>query len=151
MTTIATDGRSMAGDGLATANRTICARQMVKVHRLSDGSLYGACGDDGDGQRHQAWVEGGCVGQPPEKMESGFGFLVLRPNGELFEGSENGILCPIDAPFAIGSGFDVAVGAMDMGADAERAIEITSQRDVWTGGKITVLHLEPALSVVEAA
>jgi hypothetical protein len=37
---------------------------------------------------------------------------------------------------------------MDAGASAERAVQIASERALGTGGKITVLHIEPPLRVV---
>ena len=149
MTTIACDGKSMAADGQAQAGGAICCRSMVKVFALSDGSLYGACGDSGDGERHMKWVDEGCEGAPPEKLDTDFGFLCLRPTGRLFEGGSSALLTEIEAPFAVGSGGEIALGAMDAGATAEQAVAIAASRNPHTGGKVTCLRLEPALRAVE--
>ena len=43
MTTIACDGKSMAGDTLCTANGSVVAYHR-KIERLSDGRIVGSCG-----------------------------------------------------------------------------------------------------------
>lgn len=43
--------------------------------------------------------------------------------------------------WAMGSGADFAIGAMDAGASAREAVKIASQRDVGTGGKIRTWKL----------
>lgn len=147
MTTIATDGKSMAGDGNSYCNGTLAARSSVKVHRLKDGSLFGACGSSGWGDKLQewcdSWAQGGIPAGDPPKGDDGDGFMILRPDGTLLQGGSDGLAVPIDAPFAIGSGMDYAIGAMDAGASPEEALIIASERDKSTGGKITVLHLQP--------
>ncbi len=46
----------------------------------------------------------------------------------------------ICAPFyAIGSGYELAMGAMAMGASAEEAVRVAIQYDIHSGGEITVL------------
>lgn len=53
---------------------------------------------------------------------------------------ENGTITKTRIPegdhFAIGSGSDHAITAMDMGASAKEAVKIAAKRDVYTGGKI---------------
>lgn len=146
MTTIATDGKTMAGDGYSYVNGTRATDATVKVERLRDASLYGACGNHGDGVKHRQWLEaqigGSIVGDCP-KLDDGFGFILLRTDGTILQGGSDGIGCEIDAPFAIGSGMDYALGAMDAGASPKRAIEIASGRDKSTGGVITVLEVTP--------
>jgi len=41
-----------------------------------------------------------------------------------------------DKVYSIGSGSDHALTAMDMGATAEKAVEMAMQRDICTGGRI---------------
>lgn len=140
MTTIATDGKSMAGDGQSSTNGTICSLTSVKVQRMTDGGLYGACGCAGWGDRLFEWLNGPREGDPP-KGEDGDGFIYLKPDGTLWQGGNDGLAVQIEAPFAMGSGMDLAIGAMDAGAAPERAVQIASARDRSTGGKITVLSI----------
>ena len=50
-------------------------------------------------------------------------------------------LVVMDQPYAIGSGLAYALGAMDMGADAERAVQAAAKRDTATGGRIRTLRI----------
>ena len=45
----------------------------------------------------------------------------------------------MDRPYAIGSGSEYALTAMDMGASAYQAVEMAMKRDSCTGGKIRTL------------
>jgi ATP-dependent protease HslVU (ClpYQ) peptidase subunit len=147
VTTIACDGKSMAGDGQSEACGTIVSAQAHKVHRLADGSLFGMAGAKEDRGPVVEWMENG--GRKPKVQR--LTALLLRPDGALLYFNETLNPSSVDAPCAVGSGMDFAIGAMEAGLDPERALEIASRRDPNTGGKITVLHLEAALSVVEAA
>lgn len=44
-------------------------------------------------------------------------------------------------PYAIGSGYKFAIGALDAGASGKDAIKIASKRDVNTGGKVRCFKL----------
>lgn len=46
-----------------------------------------------------------------------------------------------DRPYAIGSGTPYAFAAMDMGASAEKAVEMAARRDTSTGGKVRTLRI----------
>lgn len=46
-------------------------------------------------------------------------------------------------PDAIGSGAQYALAAMDMGATAEEAVAAAAKRDVYTGGTIRTLVIDP--------
>tara|TARA_B100000929_G_C15511743_1_gene421154 strand:- start:33089 stop:33499 length:411 start_codon:yes stop_codon:yes gene_type:complete len=43
---------------------------------------------------------------------------------------------PVDYPYAIGSGTEFALAAMDMGADAKTAVKQAMKRDCFTGGRV---------------
>lgn len=47
----------------------------------------------------------------------------------------------LDIPFAIGSGSEYALGAMDSGCTAEEAVKIAAGRDTGTGGKIRTFKI----------
>jgi ATP-dependent protease HslVU (ClpYQ) peptidase subunit len=47
----------------------------------------------------------------------------------------------IDPPFAIGSGMDFALGAMDAGKSPAEAVEIACRRDPHSGGEVTSLSI----------
>jgi ATP-dependent protease HslVU (ClpYQ) peptidase subunit len=137
VTTIATDGFAMAGDGQAEAMDTIIAFNRAKIRRLPDGSLFGMAGRSADSETLSRWlIEGG----KKPKLGS-LSALRLYPDGRLEWISELCDPIQIDAPCAVGSGMDYALGAMDAGASPERAVRIAARRDPGTGGAITVLHI----------
>lgn len=141
MTTIATDGRSMAGDGLSNYSGIITSEACTKVFRLADGRLLGCCGPTSEYERFREWIDAGADREKLPKIDNGFQALICGAEGiELWE--YDGTFTRFDRPMAIGSGMPFALAAMDCGHSPERAIEIASTRCVHTGGKITVLHLD---------
>lgn len=138
MTTIATDGLGVAADGRLMRNDIIVSNSREKAQRLPDGSLLGCAGDSVDVEAFVKWLASG--GKRPKPSDK-FSALHLTQDG-LFYYSETGDGIPCDPPFAIGSGCEVAMGAMDAGATPQEAVELASERDPFTGGKIVCLELE---------
>ncbi len=138
MTTIATDGKSMAGDGRTHLRGTITNDEAVKVERLRDGRLFGACGSVQDSTQVRNWLNDG--GDKPQ-VDDDFGALLLSTDGSIHWLSRKLEPEPASAPAAMGSGMDFALGAMLAGREPAFAVNIAAKRDVYTGGTITVLHL----------
>lgn len=132
----------MAGDGLVTENDHICMTDYQKVRRLKDGSLVGLSGDAYNWQAFGDWLDTGGEGEPP-KVEGTFSCLVLHPDGQLLSYDQHGRSFPEAAPCAIGSGTRFALAWMDAGHSAADAVEYACKRDIYSGGKITVLELHP--------
>lgn len=140
MTTIATDGKSMVGDGQREHRGTITNRNAQKVRRLKDGTLLGTAGCVAMGDQVVEWLNNG--GSVPElKGDEGFVCLHLKAEGELYMIGPECVPSRIEPPFAVGSGMDFAVGAMHAGANPKRAVEIAVMCDPNSGGKITELSL----------
>jgi ATP-dependent protease HslVU (ClpYQ) peptidase subunit len=139
MTTIATDGKTMAGDGqtaLAEGHVTVLTKS--KLHHLPDGSVIGCAGNTVDILRAVAWLKSGREGKPPKLAE--VGILQLMPDGSLFYWNEELEPHQWDVPCAIGTGGELALGAMLAGASPKKAVEIACQRDPMSGGKISELR-----------
>lgn len=147
MTTIAYRGGVLAADSRAYSGGAAPIGAKVKIHRLPDGTLFGVSSNNvGADTLLRRWVEGGC--QPAESGDlkpDSFSVLLIRPDGAVFYANDNLDLSgPLSAPFfAIGSGKEAALGAMVMGADARRAVEVACELDMWSGGPVTVLEWEP--------
>lgn len=141
MTTVAWDGKQMVADTLS--NWSGLKGKVVKAWKLKDGSLLGGSGAYGDILASRIWIEGGQHLEkfPPKYSQDGCTILLVRENcpPQRFENSP--YPTTILEPFtAIGSGTDYALGAMAMGADAERAVEVAISFDLNSGGELTVLH-----------
>lgn len=135
MTTIATDGKSMAADSLITAGPERVG-YTTKVHRSKDGRIFGCAGPSTDCVQFGQWINGDLSEKP--KLGDDFSALVLNADGKVLY--HNNQLIPIEylSPMTIGSGEGVAMGAMLMGASPEKAVELAITRDTKSGGAITV-------------
>jgi ATP-dependent protease HslVU (ClpYQ) peptidase subunit len=75
--------------------------------------------------------------------EADFTILVVTEDG-LFEVDKWCILEPVYEPFyAIGSGSKLAMGAMEAGASAQKAVEIACKRDPYTALPVVTMRLKP--------
>lgn len=136
MTTIAWDGKTLAGDKQVTTGGT--ATRATKVFKLeSNGSvqyLVGFSGDLADGQAFVSYARNGFTGPLP-KFNALCAIVIGRDRSVICyhntnEGPANmGVL---DA-WALGSGSDYALGAMAFGANAVQAVEVSTKLDVNTG------------------
>lgn len=138
MTTIVTDGKSMSSDGLAAAGDIVVGWDERKLHRLSDGSILGCAGRVDRIYDLIDWLE-----DPDAELRTFKGVMALRlyPDGhvEIYEGRR---FVHSAIPAAVGSGWQHALTAMDMGATTEKAIEMAAKRDVNTGGRVETFSLE---------
>lgn len=142
MTTIATDGTSMAADGLRLHGDTIVTTRAEKIRRLSDGRIVGTSGDVSFGMIMIEWLEhGGDVPTFPSGADCGT-VLVLNTDGTASMYDSYGKEMPAELPAAIGSGMDLAIGAMEYGASPKEAVEIACRREVGSGGVISVVFMD---------
>lgn len=158
MTTIATDGRTVAADGLACFGSEVISTTAQKI-TVCGGRIYAVSGAGGMVKALVDWIE---MGASPSSMppvsdkSSGFSLLVIGPGpDERFFYSD---VCPYPQPvppvFAFGSGADFALGAMHAGLSPEEAIGmvIRHRLNVHTGGEIQVIDIASVISpVLQAA
>lgn len=88
----------------------------------------------------------------PEKPDEEFHAVVLHPDGQIFyhEGNDPTRAYPLDVEYyAIGSGGDYALAALDGGATPEKAMEVAKFRDVFSGGETFVEYLGENIEEVE--
>lgn len=143
MTTIATDGRSMASDGRCCDGSGIITTDAIqKVYRLSDGSIAGFAGSAFDAPAWLEWLNGDRSGKPEDVWEKAEA-TILQPDGRVFIYNHHGRCFEAQLPYGTGTGGEFARGAMMAGASPEKAVAIAMKRDSSSGGTITVLHLEP--------
>lgn len=139
MTTVITDGKSMAADGLSHDRAgTVCQVECEKIRRLADGRIVGLAGTPFDLDAFCKWLEDG--GDMPQ-VEEDFDGLVLERDGQAYAYNRHGRRTHQLLPAGVGSGMDLAIGAVMAGATVEEAVAISIQRHTGSGGKIKVLHL----------
>ena len=139
MTTIACDGMSMAADSLVTGGGERVG-WFTKAARAKDGRIFACAGSAVDSIKFERWM-GGAEAESV-KLKDEFEALVLNIDGTIdWVGSD---LEPLRyfAPMTIGSGAGIALGAMLAGKTPEEAVMIACQRDIKSGGTVTVVHLD---------
>jgi hypothetical protein len=143
MTTIAYRDGVLAGDGRETNQNDehsswyMVRDDCVKVFKLKDGSLFGGAHGSEDIERLYISL---MKGQPPPKLEDIAGLRIdTKRRIWVYEGN---IWQRVKLPFyAVGSGAEFALSAMDAGAGAVKAVKVGINRDLWSGGKITAVRL----------
>lgn len=142
MTTIAFCGRYLAADtmGIRSGNRSEHVGCKIDAR---DGYAFATGGYWGH-YREQliAWAMCGngeaCPGAGVEGA-----MLMITPQRELFVFThEVPFPDPEAAPFALGTGGDIALGAMGAGKTAMEAVQIAARWDIMTGGPIDFIDLE---------
>jgi len=141
MTTIAFDGKTLAGDTLGGGGCFLYENgDKLFAH---DGAIYGVAGERQAIEIFKEWIfDGAQKDRRPALNEEGC-INVLKWDGKTLWCIENRLAAfPVSVPHAIGSGCEKAMGALLAGADAKRSVEIAAQLDPHTGGKITTLPLD---------
>lgn len=153
MTTIASDGKTVAADGQCTAGNEILSTDRVKLEVCQD-CVLAFSGTAALQPVAFKWFK---EGADPAKVD---GFLkdkdwtlaVFRQ--DVAEYYRNDCPHPLEVPYptACGSGEDYAIGALMAGASPKEAIEIACVKDTMTSGKITVVEIpRKAEKLAEAA
>lgn len=143
MTTIAYRAGALAADTLLTPDMG----RITKIGRNPSGDIAGAAGSVSICQRWMRAFIRGDEEMPTLKSVTGdknddSTVLVIRKGTRNVEYWEADGLVEWDAPFyAIGSGWKVAMSALEAGASAKRAVEIACKYDNGTGGDVEVLKL----------
>lgn len=138
MTTIAYRDGVVASDSLSTSHQ-LRDDHGPKIYRVGK-AIVAAAGSRPLCLKFRDWVAGGMKGECPfEGKDEGNGLIVTAEH----------VVCwgefgpwPVRSPFyALGSGYQIAMGAMALGADPRRAVAVAIDFDTGSGGQIQVLSL----------
>ena len=142
MTIIATDGYSISADSRCTGPSGIIQRPWTKIFPLPDGSAIGCCGSAALATILIEWItfSGETADLRPSFIsEDDFEAIRLYPNGNLFSYGPHCLPEAVPFPYAIGSGSQYAIGALEAGASPQRAVEITTVYDPSCGPPVETL------------
>ena len=143
MTTIAYRDGVLAADTQVSGGGTRTG-SIVKVVKAPDGFLGAACGNAAFCRRWLEWVRVGPArwdAVRPEPNGEGAGVLV-HPCGKVEQFFDSGMVVE-EAPYlAWGSGDELAMGALWMGADAEKAVHAAIAHNTGTGGRVVAVSLD---------
>lgn len=139
MTTIVYRDGVLAGDRLLSVG-TVRDSYLRKVHkRRRDGALVGGAGTSSQLQTAFNWFLSGEEGPRPSLGPCEL--IIVRPDGVVEYHDRHGSHRMDGWFFAIGSGAEVAYGAMEMGATARQAVEIAARRDANTSPEMNWVKL----------
>lgn len=113
-----------------------------KIHKTLDGSLIGANGDCEYCSKFLDWANTDRIAKPPKCLDKGNGAILITPKGEIhyFYGTTWDIL---NNDFvSLGSGGPIAMGAMEVGANAYNAVVATCKWSMTCGGNIDIERLD---------
>lgn len=142
MTTIAYKDGVIAYDSLATRGGVVFDFDADKHHQVGEAHLFIA----GSAHDVRDFLDAYQSGSTEKDLDIE-AILVEDNNIYLCSTTDAGDFwrCKIRAEqaYAIGSGSDFALTAMDMGATAEESVIMASKRDINTGGKIRTYEIQP--------
>jgi hypothetical protein len=131
MTTIVATLDSIYADRKVTG---LPMHRTTKIQRIN-GSLYGGAGSAEQIQKMFVWFANPDM-KPDWKFEPDFHILQVSHQGIFFWGCEM-VALPIPLPhYAVGSGSEYAIGALECGAPPDQAIKIASKYDPYTGSEV---------------
>lgn len=135
-------------DGQEVSQKKLRTSSSVKKIRVVGNACVGATGDPYDCETFMDWWEAKQRNPKIEyishRLSDTFEGMVIYADGtiETYCDRSSSSLKTFQAPFAIGGGCEIALGAMHAGADAKRAVEICCQIDPGCGGEIMIVTLE---------
>lgn len=135
MTTIAWDGKTLAADSQASTDGI--RSRVTKIAKSPSGFIAAGSGSFNAILPWLRWITGGLKEdeQPTTLRDSSL--IVVDPRGRAFIFENQPLRVPLREKYwAIGSGANLAMGAMGAGADAKRAVQVARRHDVYTGGRI---------------
>jgi hypothetical protein len=139
---LAADSRAYSGDREPMGLKS-------KLFDLPDGGAVGiSTSHVGFSERFAKWLRDGADEKDfPFSGEPSLTALMINGAGEVFYFKDSPYPTgPLKAAFfAIGTGSDYAMGAMEQGASAIDAIHVAKKLDVWTGGDVLVKDLRTRL------
>lgn len=135
MTTVAYRDGVIASDSQVTSGDVIVGR--TAKCGCKNGVLYGFAGCLAFAQAFQAWIERGMEGDPPTmKKDDSRAEAILVHDGHILSFDDDGWDKLEMDYYAIGSGRQIAIGAMAVGASAVEAVKAAIKHDVYSGGEV---------------
>jgi ATP-dependent protease HslVU (ClpYQ) peptidase subunit len=149
MTTIATDGVTIAADGQRTAGSERIGLNAKKII-VRDGRIFALTGTVGLFEAAIRWFLAGAeAGKAPKGAEEdSWRLIVIDKTGALATFGSTALFGePFPYPQAFGSGANYAMAAMRCGKSPQEAVEIAKELDVLSGGLVQVVNIAEAIGL----
>lgn len=146
MTTIAWDGKTLAVDSRMCSGGTLESDDAEKLFlNIGDTRALTSTGLEVNMYLFIEWVANHRVegAFPKDSEDEGCGIVIeLDGTVKKYLYCGNGVPQIERRPFTDGSGWKLALGAMDFGANAVQAVGVAIKRDLHTGGSVQSFTLE---------
>jgi ATP-dependent HslUV protease subunit HslV len=142
MTTIAYRDGILATDSLIQSGGTRVGTTQ-KVFKSKNGTLLAFAGNAHLAADIQHWIDKGLSDDATPDTDGTGTIVIVKPDGTFWT-LDGGAAAPypLEAPFfAEGSGQEVALGAMAMGANAVQAVEVAIHFDTGSGAPVQYVEL----------
>lgn len=152
MTTIATDGVTIAADGRACAGGIIVSERTKKIV-VSEGVIFALTGTEALFPALVDWIKKGADPAAVPKAHDPaltWALTVISVAGAFRYTHSMPHPDTIDYPFADGTGHEMAAVLMDAGKSPCEAVRLTCKRDIHSGGEIQVVNIAEALGLQPA-
>jgi ATP-dependent protease HslVU (ClpYQ) peptidase subunit len=141
MTTVVTNGKSIAADSQVTADTTKEGATFKKIRRVN-GELFGLAGDVGVTPLLWEWISSGAAVEdmldlPTHEYE----ILRVTRSGVYYTANDTWTWMRVNRITGIGTGGAYAEVALKAGAPIRRAVQLAIEKDLFSGGKIHALNL----------
>ncbi len=137
MTTIAWDGKTLAVDSKSCMGSIVESTSAKKLYlNVGEYKAVAVTGELLEALDVIDWLKGDKLGKFPKGEEGAL--VCVDKKGDLYTYHIHGTGRPEKRKgvFSEGSGWAVALGALDCGSTAVEAVKIAAKRCVYTGGKI---------------
>lgn len=165
MTTIIATKDMVLSDGKVTVGNRVDQLNFCKVRNIGN-YLLGGAGRASSITKFFNWFETKVHAEelqsmsdrividiPPDERDEDFYALIVTPDKEilLYENNDvtRSLLIEDKGYYAIGSGADFALAALDAGVSPEQAMEIAKQRDCYSGGDTFKVMFDEQLVIPE--
>lgn len=144
MSVVVWDGHVLAADSQGTHGYVKFKR--TKIEQLENGDIVSAVGGYEEASRLFTWYKNGAKPEewpltiPPVKDEGVTNLIVHNSSGVFVTESYPVFVKVEEEFFAWGSGRDIALGALFMGADAFTAVQAANTFNIYCGGDIKVFR-----------
>ena len=129
----------LAADSLSTAGSVRCGtdRKIVRAH---DGSLAAAAGTCGSCSEFLSWANARDCAFPTPDNDDDFEGILVKPDGSIvfYDFKGRAFTPPTDDYYVLGCGYEIALGALAVGATAEQAVAACIKHHALCGGPIQV-------------
>lgn len=164
MTTIIATKDSILSDGKVTVGGRVDQLNFCKVRKIGN-YLVGGAGRVTSVLRFFDWFSTKIHAEdlqsmsdilvidiPQDERDEEFTALIVTPDGRILYHEGNDVTRVLECSgdyYAIGSGSDYALAALDAGATPEAAMEVAKYRDCYSGGETFKVEFEEQLTIPE--